>query len=440
MIDLADSAQKWVKDNADAVQKPPMDAYVDLLFSFGLARLGEADAARELLARAANTLADKDDAHTFLLEAFRYRVTAALDGKRHTGPLPEERMAAIKGMETLKTYIVDRLRRHSRILEPDQEIDPYRKWGARLSDLDNQIAELTDLADRKEIAARVQKLLKGAPKGDDGLETRAKILKAALEAAPRVGEEFGKEMLEASQKVYAALSEPQDTTQLEERAKFLEKALFVAAHFDRVGDIHTLVDRFEQLLQTQRGTQAIGALEKLAGRCFRGLRKLGMREQIDRLLTRMADLVLQGHAVESVEPAGVRALLLVAGEWYFFGRDGQADPILKRARDLLLKGDLPPRDQTALACSYAKTVGQAPVAVAQKRLEEIFTSVKGVKDTYTTSSHFSVSQLDLIEAVVLAVVSDDFTLGTQARRWLDEDEFLVRRRIHRDVRTLMAQG
>jgi cellulose synthase operon protein C len=45
----------------------------------------------------------------------------------------------------------------------------------------------------------------------------------------------------------------------------------------------------------------------------------------------------------------------------------------------------------------------------------------------------------VIEAVVMAVVGDDFTLGASARRWLDDDEFLVRRRIHRDLRATMAQ-
>ena len=52
----------------------------------------------------------------------------------------------------------------------------------------------------------------------------------------------------------------------------------------------------------------------------------------------------------------------------------------------------------------------------------------------------TVAKLDVVESVVLAVVSDDFTLGTQARRWLDDDEFLVRRRIHRDLRALMDRS
>jgi hypothetical protein len=437
---LADLAQKWVKDNAGTEQKPPMDAYVDLIFSFGLARLGEADAARGLLNRATSVLKGKDEAHTFLLEAYRYRITQALDSRHHAGPLPEEQMATLKAIPTLQSYIVDRLRKHSYILEPDQRIDPYRKWGAKISELDDQLTQLVDVTDRMEIAARVQKLLRAVPTGDDGREARARILKTALEVAPRIGEEFAKEMLDAALKVYRALPEPEDSSQLHDRATFLEKGLFVAAHFDQVGHIHTLVARFEQLLEAQRGVPAVAALEALAGQCFRGLRKLGMRDQIDRLLGRMAELVLDGKDVESLEPAGLQALLLVAGEYYFFGRDAHAEPILQRARALLTAGNLQQKEQNALACAYGRTVAQAPVAIAQKRLEEIFTNIKGVRDTFTTSTHYFRSQFDVIEAVVLAVVSDDFTLGSQARRWLDEDEFLVRRRIHRDVRAALGRG
>jgi hypothetical protein len=440
LADLAVQAQKWVKDNADPIQKPPMDAYVDLTFAYGLARLGETEPARKMLEHALVVLANKDDVHTFLGAAYRYRIVRALENKPHTGTLPQELLDTLKGMQAQHTYMVDRLRRHSEILEPEQRIDPYRKWGAKVSELDSQLVELADLTDRHEIVTRLQKLLKGVSKGDDGIEPRAKVLRAGLEAAPRVGEEFAKEMLDRGLPAFDALPEAADANVLEEHAKFLERALFVAAHFDRVEHIHAVVDRFARMLQEQRGVGAVKALEKLARGCFRGLRKLGMREEIDRLLAQMSEMALDDNDLGSLEPERLRALLLVAGEWYFFGRDSQAEPILQAARTVLLKGDLHPRDQTPLACVYARTVGQAPVAVAQKRLEEIFTSVKGVKDSFMTSSHFSVFQLDLIEAVVLAVVSDDFTLGTQARRWLDEDEFLVRRRIHRDVRAVMARG
>jgi hypothetical protein len=45
------------------------------------------------------------------------------------------------------------------------------------------------------------------------------------------------------------------------------------------------------------------------------------------------------------------------------------------------------------------------------------------------------------EAVALAMTAKDFAADPGARRWLDEDEYLVRRRIHADIqRALAAAG
>jgi len=447
MVDLAALAQDWIKEGGPASATAQTAAYVDLIFAFGLARLGENDAAREMLTRAKATLGSKDDAHGFLYGAFEYRVKQAIDGKPHTGPLPNDQLEYLEHVERLLRYVVDRLRKHSSILEPDQRINPYRHWGARISDFEKALCELTDLTDRNEIANRVDKLLREIRRDDKGKQDRARVLRTALEVAPRVGEDFARKMLEQTIPAYDAL--PQETKELAallDQANFLEKALFVAAHFGRVEAVHPLVTRFQRMLQSQKGPQSLPALESLAKYCFRGLRKLGMRDEIDQILRQMAELVLEGQEVKAIDfkkreqgSAALRALLQVAAGWYFFGRDSQAEPILQAARSVLLANDLQPREQTQLAQSYAGAVGQAPVEVAQKRLEEIFKSLKGVRDTYTTSSHFSVSQLDVVEAVVLAVVSDDFTMGTQARRWLDDDEYLVRRRIHRDVRAALGR-
>jgi hypothetical protein len=74
----------------------------------------------------------------------------------------------------------------------------------------------------------------------------------------------------------------------------------------------------------------------------------------------------------------------------------------------LQKGEpLPPRDQTQLACAYVRALGQAPARVAQGRLEELLKSLKGVRDTYTTSTHFSSAQLEVVEAVVQAIAGED---------------------------------
>ena len=45
-------------------------------------------------------------------------------------------MEYLEHMERLFRYVVDRLRKHSRILEPDTEINPYRHWGARINEFE----------------------------------------------------------------------------------------------------------------------------------------------------------------------------------------------------------------------------------------------------------------------------------------------------------------
>ena len=46
----------------------------------------------------------------------------------------------------------------------------------------------------------------------------------------------------------------------------------------------------------------------------------------------------------------------------------------------------------------------------------------------------------VVEAVVLGIVTEDFAMGGEVRRWLDDDEYLVRRRIHSDLQGFLTQA
>src|SRR5207237_693969 len=105
---------------------------------------------------------------------------------------------------------------------------------------------------------------------------RAKVLQKALEIAPRVSEEFARALLENVTEAFDALPKPLDITTFLERAKLLERAMFLAAHFDRQETIQPLISRFRTLLESQNSDWALSAIDELAGRCLRGLRKLGM--------------------------------------------------------------------------------------------------------------------------------------------------------------------
>jgi hypothetical protein len=385
-------------------------AYIQLIIAFGLARLGEADTAGELLGKAEADLRHQDEAHQILLKAFNYRITQALEGKPHTGSLPAELLESLNHVGRKCHYAVDRLRECSRILEPDQKIDPYRYWGARIDDFHKALAELTDLTDHQLQAERVQKMLREVPEGAKGHEQRIRVLRAGLEAAPRLGEEFAKQVLKDTVGAYDALPEPRGLPDLMGQAALLERALFVAAHFGCAEYVRPLVARFEKMLENQKGPDAVWALDSLAWQFFRGLRKLGMRDEVGRLASLTANTILQGQTVEAVNykslPHGVYALkglLLAAACWYYLGRDRLAEAILQAARSML-QDDLHTREEKELACSYAVTVAQAPVEMAQERLKELCQRMHNLRDTYTTSSHFNVWQLEVVEAAVLAVV------------------------------------
>jgi hypothetical protein len=240
-----------------------------------------------------------------------------------------------------------------------------------------------------------------------------------------------------------------------DQVQILERGLFVAAHFDQPAYVQGFIKRFQQFLQSRLGELAVEErpssvdprkqLTLLVSESFRGLRKLGMRDEISDLLDKLAALVRTKtpepkgkKGPPGAEAGGLQLLLQVAGGWFFFGRDERAWPVLNQVRDVIATGKLPPHRHKPLVCEYLRALGQAPVDQAIRRFEEFFRQAPAVQDTFTTNSHFSLSKLDVVEALVLALVSDDFTLDKQGRRWLDDDEFLVRRRIHRDVRRAMG--
>ena len=454
---LHERALEWVEKHPSMLivtnAQAQTEAYVDLIFAFGFARLGEQDKSQRLQKRAETALSGGPEAHRLLFQSFRHRIQQALDGEPCRGPLPaaiteqlEPLRKARKENEPDQVYVVDSLRSISRILEPEQRMDPYRHVQAKDGEWERLAAEAPDITDRNELSNRLLALLKIVPRGAQS-QDRIKALRLALEQAPRIGEGFARSMLDQALAAYDSVPEDAEPALLQDRGELLEKALFVAAHFDRVEHIQALLSRFKKLFQTGSPALLMNDLEKLILHCFRGLRKLGMRDEINQLLLRITAALLKGKDIASLDrremadnPDILRSLLQIAAGWYYFGRDEQAQAVVRLAREVLYKHTMLPLPRTRLACTYAATLGQAPVEVAKNGLEELFERLDGLVNMRGMSSFYNQLQLRVIEAALLAVVSDDFTQGTQARRWLDDDEFLVRRRIHEDVRHLLARS
>lgn len=441
--------ERMDKTRLIAIDHSKTPACLDLIFAFGLARLGESAAASELQERAAKQLAGGDAFHEFMLRAYSHRIRQAKDGKHPQGTLPNSFLAYLKLKDPSQRHAYDRLRELSRIVEAFKGIRWAKDYEARDKDpLAKKLSALPDLLDRTALAAECRHLLAIVA---DEPQDQARVADAILEKAPRLGEEFAAGITNQAIAAYDALRPLGDDKGLSLRADLLEKALFVAAHFNRSDQVQPLIHRFRKLLLTQSEAIAPHLFTALAAQSLRGLRKLGMRQEIELLLRQLGNLVLKDRKLETLtaRDAGnhnetLRALLHLAAGWYDFGKDHEAELVINLARTVLLAGPLPagtnPVDQGNLACTYAATLGHAPLELVQKRMVELFTRLESVATSWHTTPGYCALQLRLAESAVLAIVSDDFTQGSQMRRWLDEDEFLMRKRIHEDLRALMAQS
>lgn len=440
VVDLRPVIHAWSDANCRGVSARWTKWYIDMILAFGMARLGESGRCHEWLDGAAAELSNpkRDAVHKWFYSAYAHRVRQALNGEAIHSQLPPDLLQSLETMEKLDRYKVDRMRQHSRILEPHEQIDPYRRWHRRFSDeLSRNLAELSDILDRDALAARLKSLL--AERRD--VPQQVRVVTTALEMCPRLGEAFAQEVLP---RVVPLLDAAEDVIG---QAALLEKSLLLAGHYDQRELTETFVERLHRLLDQQRGAelQTLESLESLVAQSLRGLRRFGFRDSILRLLEQMETLV--GHRAKAAKKkkakSGTRELwklqLQIASGWFYFGQEQRGWPTLNQVRALLFADTEIPVEQTKLACAYIMALSQAPVQEAMPRLYELFEKLTGIRDNFTTNSHYSLSQLDVVEATVLAIVSEDFTPDKTARRWLDDDEFFIRRRVHRDVRRALEK-
>jgi hypothetical protein len=71
------------------------------------------------------------------------------------------------------------------------------------------------------------------------------------------------------------------------------KGVFVASYFNRPEFVQVFAERFETDAAQRPGLRC---LESLAGECLRGLRRTGRTAQMDVLLDRAAEWVLEARA------------------------------------------------------------------------------------------------------------------------------------------------
>lgn len=157
---------------------------------------------------------------------------------------------------------------------------------------------------------------------------------------------------------------------------------------------------------------------------------LHLDQELARLVTTLASLHL---------PVGGRRDLGLAVGRFLTGDDAAGTRTLDAARHkLLVTGVSDPRHRGELAIAYATAVGYAAPRMILGRLDELFRRLGPVFAGGACGRYFAHLPLRIVDAAVRAAVGEDFEPSPAIRRWLADEEWQTRRRIHRDLSIVLG--
>ncbi|HSK04890.1 MAG TPA: acyl carrier protein, partial [Kofleriaceae bacterium] len=409
---------------------PLTGAYATLQLAHGFARIGQHERARALVGEARVALAAviTDPVHAYLAAAFEARIEQAIAGQPPEAPLPDALGAQLAALDRVARYKVDRLREASRILEPIDRPDAIGAFSRKQSDgRGAEFAALRVLVDPGTRAKEIARLLELAERAEDA--ERVRLLDGCFDVMLELPEAHAVPSLTTAVPIIERLPEPR-------RAVLHAEALVVAGHFGRTELIPSLLDALGGAVRVVPGNE----LARVLDHSLRALRRIGLRHEIAELLADAEHALATGApphlATEDqrrdYEHQRRLARLALAGGIAFLGDIARALPILDQACKALGEQMTPPHrlDRIrALAGAYA----QAPLGHALGGIAELSGQLRDITDSYGTNSHYCLSVLHFVESLVTGITSDDLALGEAGRRFVEDDEHLIRRRLHRDL-------
>lgn len=474
LVEFNAAARGWIAGETNVAQASPFKpdpnartaAYSNLLFAYGLSAVEARDASQELVHSASAALRGVDAVHDWLLDAFESRIDSAALGQENpltealTARLQREplRNMSVGPQKVRATAVIDQLRRQSQILEPTLSRNPFR-WN-RHEDADPVARELqrTDrLSDPDERCAAARRVLATALEPATPAPRRQLAIYGLLEMAPRLGAGLTAELLPHVTSLLEAAVDPAQEAQL------LEKAIAAAAHFDLIqfvpSFVERLLSRFEKLLSIKRNPQDLEPLASLLGRSTRVLQRLGFHEQSRTLASRATAQIEAAEEraddeasnaprkrpadepANTIERQIVTLVLLLrfVPSHVRYGEVPRIHGLLDRAEAILFPlaplAEVPrPPYRLLLVRTWCEATAALGLDDALSRLARVFRELQGIHRPSSTDSHFSAALLSVVEAVVQSLVQEDLQVDPAVRRLLDDSEYVLRRRIHDDLR------
>ncbi|MEO8698566.1 MAG: hypothetical protein ABI867_00950 [Kofleriaceae bacterium] len=391
------------------------NAYVGFQLAHGFARIGQHVRARAMVAESTAALATvaADAVHSYLMAAFAARVEQAIAGMPPETALPEPLGDQLAGLDRVARYKVDRLREASQILEPLERPDAIGAFSKRQHDSRGpEFAALRGIPDASARAKEINRLVDLAAAATEAEKTR--LLDGIFDVLLELPEASSVPILARAWPLIKTLPDPR-------HAVLYGEALVVAGHFNRTELVPELLDLLGNAVKAVPGNE----LDRVLDQSVRALRRIGLRREISELLADVENAL-------DTNTANVRARLALAAGMAYLGETARALPILEQGRKSLGES-MTLIARLELTRALAKAYAQAPIGDALAAIADISNQLRDITDSFGTNSHYCLSVLHFVESLVLGIASDDLALGEAGRRFVEDDEHLIRRRLHRDL-------
>jgi len=409
-------------------------AYVRITFAWAFARLGHVSRARELEAEGMKALDLNLPVNAAFVSLYRARIQQAAEGVSHDTPLTTEVATIVRGLNRDDRYSFDRLRQRSLILEPHEHLNPFwsfaRASGAMHGEELTALREITDVTQlSRAIEVRIEQT--ESPQLDAA--ERARLADGLLDYLLLLPESVALPLL--NRLIAAAQSLP-----ARPKATVLEDAVKIAGHFGRSELVKQLVAQIGSLmseLATAPPAADLGADEnasaaQLLAAGVRTLRRVGLRDEANVMLSRAS------QAFKGDNRDHLAARVAVAGGFAYLGRADLASPAIEEAIAHLANETSPMFRRNAgdvgrLARVVARALTMGPADFALKGLRRLVAPLPWLTDMNSLNTYLCLSVVELADIIAVGHVGEELTLSEVTRTFLEEDEYRVRRRIHREA-------
>ncbi len=441
LLELRDMVFKWAAKLKDS--QKTTHAYFELAFAFGMARLSSGDQALRVLAEQKTVLGDPG--HDVLYAGFRKRIENTCAGRPHRGSLASTITAANQNT----AYLIDSFRNGSVILEPDLQVDPHNEtvMSTMYKAVEGAIKELR----RCEALAVYPLVVKTLANTKLTLSSKVRVCREGLGRFFEIGENACLELLQLAQKLYAAELAPwrgdYDTVKM--RAYLAEAILTAASYYDLAAAIRPFATNLvnEARFVVQDGAKAgtaplandyIQAMDLSTDRIFLHLRRLGFVDILDDFSQEILKAVsLTTNPNTRVKEWRLRAFR--AAYLYSISKIASADAEMERIAQQIENGSMDAWNRATATVAYFQAAMAGPSWEAMWQRVVRFFQSPPIEAAFTWRVWYQLFSYQAVEAAILALIGETAGLPDNTRWFLDDDELVVRRRVHREYREMVSK-